>query len=250
MRSRRSRSTSRRRATPSPTSCSDELLAALAAARDDDGVRCVVLASTHDDGLLERRRPRGLRRGRSARDRHAASERFPRLFTLIGRARQAGDLRGRAAMCSRARSGSRWRAISSSPASARRSARRRSTSACSRSWSRALLARNVGRKTCSELLLLGERIDAYEALRVGIVNRVVAPTSLDAAVDEWAAKLASKLAAAHEARQGRAVAHAGHAARASAGFLHAQLTVAPATDDAREGVAAFLERREPRWSGR
>src|SRR4030081_1031105 len=56
----------------------------------------------------------------------------------------------------------------------------------------ALIYRNVGRKKTNELLLLRERIDAQEALRIVIVNRVVAPESFDAAVDEWAAKLAGK----------------------------------------------------------
>ena len=56
----------------------------------------------------------------------------------------------------------------------------------------ALIYRNVGRKKTNELLLLGERIDAEEAERIGIVNRVVAADEFDAAVDEWAVKLASK----------------------------------------------------------
>ena len=56
----------------------------------------------------------------------------------------------------------------------------------------ALIYRNVPRKKASELLLLGERIDAHEAERLGIVNRVVADAEFDAAVDDWAARLASK----------------------------------------------------------
>ena len=56
----------------------------------------------------------------------------------------------------------------------------------------ALIYRNVPRKKTNELLLLGERIDAREAERIGIVNRVVPADEFDAAVAEWAAKLASK----------------------------------------------------------
>ena len=56
----------------------------------------------------------------------------------------------------------------------------------------ALIYRNVGRKKTNELLLLGERIDAHEAERIGIVNKVVAADEFDAAVAEWAGKLAAK----------------------------------------------------------
>src|SRR5438034_791660 len=50
----------------------------------------------------------------------------------------------------------------------------------------ALIYRNVGRKKTNELLLLGERIDAAEAERIGIVNKVVPDAELDGAVAEWA----------------------------------------------------------------
>src|SRR5205085_510672 len=56
----------------------------------------------------------------------------------------------------------------------------------------ALIYRNVGRKKTNELLLLGDRVSAAEAERIGIVNRVVGADGFDAAVGEWAAKLASK----------------------------------------------------------
>ena len=55
----------------------------------------------------------------------------------------------------------------------------------------ALIYRNVPRKKTNELLLLGEQI-AAEAERIGIVNRVVAADEFDAAVAEWAEKLAAK----------------------------------------------------------
>ena len=56
----------------------------------------------------------------------------------------------------------------------------------------ALIYRNVPRKRTTELLLLGERIDAHEAERIGIVNKVVVAADFDAAVADWARKLASK----------------------------------------------------------
>ena len=56
----------------------------------------------------------------------------------------------------------------------------------------ALIYRNVGRKKTTEMLLLGERLTAEEAREAGIVNKVVAAEEFDAAVADWAAKLASK----------------------------------------------------------
>src|SRR5205823_5925529 len=56
----------------------------------------------------------------------------------------------------------------------------------------ALIYRNVPRKRANQMLLLGERMSAEEAREAGIVNRVVPAAELDAAVDEWAQKLASK----------------------------------------------------------
>ena len=76
----------------------------------------------------------------------------------------------------------------------------------------ALIYRNVPRKKTNEMLLLGERMSAEEAREAGIVNRVVPAEEFDAAVDEWARKLAAQVAGADEARQGRDVPPARHAA--------------------------------------
>ena len=56
----------------------------------------------------------------------------------------------------------------------------------------ALIYRNVPRKKTNELLLLGDRIDAHEAERIGIVNKVVRAGGLRRRRAEWAQKLASK----------------------------------------------------------
>ncbi len=63
------------------------------------------------------------------------------------------------------------------------------------------------------MLLLGERMDATEAHRIGIVNRVVPDAELDAAVAEWTTQARLQLTADDEARQGRDPPPAGHAAR-------------------------------------
>ena len=73
----------------------------------------------------------------------------------------------------------------------------------------ALIGRNVGRKKMTELLLLGERIDAAEALRLGIVNRVVAPRRARRGRRRLGGEARREVAAAAQARQGRAVRAAG-----------------------------------------
>lgn len=103
-------------------------------------------------------------------------------------------------------------------------------------------------KAC-ELFFLGESIDAAEAERLGIVNRVVAPEQLEAATMQ----LAERLRAAPPI----ALAAAKHAVYMSEGAdleemlryeTEAQLRCFD-SDDGHEGVRAFLERREPRFTG-
>ena len=115
----------------------------------------------------------------------------------------------------------------------------------------ALIYRNVPRKKTNELLLLGERIDAHEAERIGIVNKVVPAAEFDAAVARVGAEARVEVAADHAARQGRDVPPAGHGRSIDAlDYLRSQLSLAMTTEDIVEGVTAFFEKREPQWKGR
>jgi enoyl-CoA hydratase len=114
----------------------------------------------------------------------------------------------------------------------------------------ALIYRNVPRKKANELLLLGERWSAQEALQAGIVNKVVPAQELDAAVEEWALKLA---------RSSPVIMRLGKEAMRrqldmdlddALDYLRGQLTLALSTEDIVEGVTAFFEKRHPRWKGR
>ena len=218
-----------------------ELLAAFERARDDDGVRCVVLASTHATVFSSG--------GDLAGFSEADVTLFPRLFTLIAELGKpvicaagghvlAGAL-GLALACDlviaseRATFGTPEINVGLFPFMVS-----------------ALLARNVGRKACSELLLLGERIDAHEARRIGIVNRVVAGDELDRAVSEWAAALVGRSPLMMKFGKDALARTQDLALGDALELLSAQLTAALGTDDAREGIAAFLERREARWTGR
>jgi enoyl-CoA hydratase/carnithine racemase len=105
-------------------------------------------------------------------------------------------------------------------------------------------------KRALELMLTGRRVSAEEADRIGFVNRVVAAADLDDAVDQLASGLAAKSPAIVKLGRDsfyRVLDMAGSEALA---YLHAMLTVTVATDDAKEGLAAFAEKRPPQWSGR
>jgi enoyl-CoA hydratase/carnithine racemase len=224
-----------------------ELLAAFAAARDDAAVRCVVLASTHETVFSSGGDLTGFAADDAVVARQAAC--FPRLFTLIGEL-------GKPVICAangHVLAGALGLALACDLVIASERATFGTPEIAVGLFAfmvSALLARNVGRKACSELLLLGERIDAHEARRIGIVNRVVAPDELDAAVAGWAQRLASRSPLALKLGRDALWRTQDMALDSALDVLRAQLTITAASDDAKEGIAAFFERREAQWSGR
>lgn len=111
------------------------------------------------------------------------------------------------------------------------------------------LARLAGRGVALDLCLTGEPVDAQRALDLGIVNRVHEPGELEDAV----AKLAGKLArSAPAAMRGiiDSVLHGGDCALdAALEYETRQFALCFATDDMREGVEAFLNKRSPEFKG-
>jgi enoyl-CoA hydratase len=112
------------------------------------------------------------------------------------------------------------------------------------------LVRSMPPKKALELMLTGRVVDAAEAERLGFVTRVVAHHELDTAVDELARTLAAKSPAAMRLGRGAFYAVWDMAAEDALAQLHAMLTVTAHTEDAAEGISAFLEKRQPRWTGR
>ena len=227
----------------------DELLAALAAARDDDAVRVVVIASTHRTVFSSGGDLAGFKAEMSVAERHAANGRFPRLFELIGAL-------GKPVICA-ARGHVLAGALGLALACDLVIASDRATFGTPEInvglfpfMIAVLIGRNIGRKKMAELLLLGQRIDAAEALRLGIVNRVVAPEDFDAAVADWAAQLAAKSPLLLKLGKDALFAQQDMAFRDALAYGQTQLVLAQTAQDAQEGIAAFLERREPRWKGR
>ena len=114
----------------------------------------------------------------------------------------------------------------------------------------ALIYRNMPRKKANELLLLGERWSAQEALAAGIVNKVVGAEEFDGAVGEWATKLASKSPLIMRLGKEAMRRQLDMGLDDALDYLRSQLTLAVSTEDVVEGVSAFFAKREPQWKGR
>jgi cyclohexa-1,5-dienecarbonyl-CoA hydratase len=111
-----------------------------------------------------------------------------------------------------------------------------------------VLPRIIGRKKAFEWVLTGETFDAREAERIGLVNVVAPPESFDAAVNAFVGKLTALSGAV--LRLAKRATQIGLDQGADAAFAEIErlyLRDLMQTADATEGLAAFLEKREPKW---
>jgi enoyl-CoA hydratase/carnithine racemase len=226
----------------------DDLLAAFAQAGADDDVRVVVLTSTHEKVFSAGGDLKGFTSEHPLVHKHFASGKFVQLFQAIGRL-------GKPSLCAangHVLAGALGLALACDLIVAKQSARFGTPEINVGVFPfmiMALIYRNVGRKKTNELLLLGEQISAAEAERIGIVNRVVPDAEFDAAVADWAGKLAAKSPLLMRMGKEAMYRQQDMAFDDALEYLHAQLSLAFSTDDIKEGVTAFMDKREPAWTG-
>ncbi|HSP10110.1 MAG TPA: enoyl-CoA hydratase-related protein [Candidatus Dormibacteraeota bacterium] len=113
----------------------------------------------------------------------------------------------------------------------------------------AILARNIPRKVLLEMEMLGDRWTATQLQALGVINRVVPHDQLDAAVGEITERLAAKSPVAMRLGRDSFYLQQDMEFHAALDYLQSQLTLVTLSDDAREGIKAFLEKRSPDFKG-
>jgi enoyl-CoA hydratase len=226
-----------------------ELLDAFESARDDDEVRCVVLTSSHEKVFSAGANLDQFSADAALIHKHFATERFPRLFKLIGEL-------GKPTLCAangHVLAGSLGIALACDLIVAKDTATFGTPEINVGLFPfmiMALIFRNVPRKKANEMMLLGERLSAAEALEAGIVNKVVSAEEFDEAVADWARRLAGKSPALMKLGKDAVYRQMDMPFDEALDFLRSQLSLAFSTEDVQEGVRAFFEKREPAWKGR
>jgi len=110
------------------------------------------------------------------------------------------------------------------------------------------LVRSVGRKRSLKMLLTGDIIDAVEAERIGLVNEVVPREKLEEAVMALAEKLAKKNPISLQIGKNAFYKMSDMTYGEGLAYLGEVFTIVCSTDDGKEGINAFLEKREPHWT--
>ena len=114
----------------------------------------------------------------------------------------------------------------------------------------AVLRRLIPRRELLQMMLFGERFGAERAAELGLLNRAVPTDELDSTVAEFTAQIASKSPITVKLGLEAIAAQDDVDLETALPLLRERLGACLATEDAREGLMAFLEKREPVWKGR
>jgi enoyl-CoA hydratase/carnithine racemase len=114
----------------------------------------------------------------------------------------------------------------------------------------AILSRSIPRKVLLEMEMLGDRWTATQLQSLGVINRVVSREQLDSTVADIAGALAKKSPAAMRLGRDSFYRQQDLDFRAALHYLHGQFLVVSKTEDAKEGIKAFFEKREADFKGR
>jgi enoyl-CoA hydratase len=225
------------------------LIGAFERARDDEQVRCVVLASSHEKTFSSGANLGGFAGEAPLVQKHFGSDRFVYLFKLIGEL-------GKPTLCAargHVLAGALGIALACDLIVASEKASFGTPEINVGAFPfmiMSLIYRNIPRKKANELLLLGERWNAEQALAAGLVNKVVPDAEFEAEVLEWALKLAGSSPVIMRLGKEAMRRQLDMPLDDALDYLRAQLTLALSTEDIVEGVSAFFEKREPEWKGR
>ncbi len=112
------------------------------------------------------------------------------------------------------------------------------------------MVRSLGRKKTLEMILTGDIISAAEAERLGLINKVVPAEELEASTIKLAAKLAKKSPLAVQIGKTGVYGMSEIPYHQSLDYMDELFASLCSTEDAREGLTAFVEKRKPVWKGR
>ncbi len=114
----------------------------------------------------------------------------------------------------------------------------------------ALIFRNAGRKKALEMIYTARTLSAVEAEQIGLITRACPPEDLDSMVNEALGAISMKAPLAIQFGRRAFAAVEGKDLEESLDYLCEELRKVASTEDAKEGMTAFIQKREPVWKGR
>ncbi|MBN2331635.1 MAG: enoyl-CoA hydratase/isomerase family protein [Deltaproteobacteria bacterium] len=109
---------------------------------------------------------------------------------------------------------------------------------------------SIGRKRSLEMLFYGDLIGASQACEWGLLNKVVPAAELESATRQWAASLAARSPVATQISKTAYYASEDMSYHQAFAYMNEAFARLCTTDDAKEGVTAFFDKRQPDWQGK